>query len=288
MTIDFGLEGKVAIVTGGGSRASGIGNGRAAAVLLAAAGAHVVVVDSVAQHMEETQKLVAERGGDCLAVAADVTDPEDCLAVVATAVEAWGRLDILVNNVGIAGPPGTVVDVDLDAWDLCLRVNLTSMVLMSRAAIPRMRESGGGSIINMSSAAGLVGGHPAVAYPATKAAIIGLTKTMAAHHGREGIRVNALAPGAVYTPMVSTQGIDENAREQRRLAAPLATEGTGWDTGDAVLFLASPRSRWITGTVLPVDAGLTATLGVTYTPSVTSAEDAADSARSTNSAAAPQ
>ncbi|OIJ86711.1 SDR family NAD(P)-dependent oxidoreductase [Streptomyces colonosanans] len=273
MTVGFDLKGKVAIVTGAGSRASGIGNGRAAAVLLADAGAHVVVVDSAPEHMEETQKLIAERGGESLAVTADVTDPDACAAVVEQAMDAWGQLDVLVNNVGVAGPSGTVLDVDLLAWDQCLRVNLTSMVLMSRVAIPRMRTSGGGSIINMSSVAGLVGGHQGIAYPTTKAAIVGLTRTMAAHHGREGIRVNALAPGAVHTPMVYSQGIDEAAREQRRLAAPLGTEGTGWDVGDAVLFLASPRSRWITGTVLPVDAGLTATLG-TYTPSVTAAPPA--------------
>jgi NAD(P)-dependent dehydrogenase (short-subunit alcohol dehydrogenase family) len=189
------------------------------------------------------------------------------------AVQTYGQLDILVNNVGVAGPPGTVVDVDLDAWDRCLRINLTSMVLMSRYAVPPMRQIGGGSIINMSSVLGLVAGHPAVAYSTTKAAVIGLTRSMALHHGPEGIRVNAVAPGFVHTPMVYAQGIDEADRELRRLAAPLGTEGTGWDVGEAVLFLASPRSRWITGIVLPVDAGLTATLGAGAVPSVTSPPD---------------
>jgi NAD(P)-dependent dehydrogenase (short-subunit alcohol dehydrogenase family) len=272
MTVDFNLAGKVAIVTGAGSRASGIGNGKAAAVLLADAGARVVAVDSAAENMEETQKLIAERGGECITVIADVTDPAACATAVDRAVDAWGPLDILVNNVGIAGPAGTVVDVDLEAWDQCLHINLTSMVVMSRAAIPSMRGTGGGSIINMSSVLGLFGGHPAVAYSTTKAAIIGLTKSMAGHHGHEGIRVNALAPGYVYTPMVYSQGVDQAAREQRRLATPMQTEGTGWDVGEAVLFLASPRSRWITGVVLPVDAGLTATLGGLDVPSVTSAE----------------
>jgi NAD(P)-dependent dehydrogenase (short-subunit alcohol dehydrogenase family) len=267
MTLEPELTGKVAIVTGAGSRAPGIGIGRAAAVLLAAAGAHVLAVDSVPENLEETLKLVAERGGDALAASADVTDAEACEAVAQRALDTWGRLDILVNNVGIAGPPGTVVDVDLEAWDQCLRVNLTSMVLMSRAVIPRMSAEAGGSIINMSSAAGLLGGHPGIAYPTTKAAVVGLTKSMAAHHGRAGIRVNAIAPGAVHTPMVASQGIDEAARERRRLSAPLGTEGTGWDVGEAVLFLAGPRSGWITGAVLPVDAGLTA---VAAAPSVTS------------------
>ncbi|MFF2012630.1 SDR family NAD(P)-dependent oxidoreductase [Streptomyces sp. NPDC058195] len=270
MSVDFGLRGKVAVVTGGGSRAPGIGNGRAAAALLAEAGAHVVVVDSAPENMTATEDLIAERGGSCLAVTADVTDPDACADVVRQAWDAFGRVDVLVNNVGVAGPPGTVVDVDLDAWDRCVRLNVSSMVLMSRAAIPRMRLGGGGSIINMSSAVGLTGGHPGVAYPTTKAAVIGLTRTMAAHHGPEAIRVNAIAPGYVYTPMVHSQGVDDDAREQRRLAAPLAVEGTGWDVGDAVLFLAGPRSRWITGVVLPVDAGLTATLGAGSAPSVTS------------------
>jgi NAD(P)-dependent dehydrogenase (short-subunit alcohol dehydrogenase family) len=189
---------------------------------------------------------------------------------VGEAIETWGRLDVLVNNVGIAGPPGSVLDVDLEAWDQCLRINVTSMLLMARYSIPHMAGSGGGSIINMSSVVGLLGGHPAVAYPTTKGAIISLTKTMAAIHGPDGIRVNAIAPGFVYTPIVYAQGLSEQAREQRRAASLLGTEGTGWDVGEAVLFLASPRSRWITGTVMPVDAGLTATLPMTTSMTVTS------------------
>jgi NAD(P)-dependent dehydrogenase (short-subunit alcohol dehydrogenase family) len=259
------LDGKVVIVTGAGSRASGIGNGRAAAVLLACAGARVVMVDSVPDNLIETRDLISERGGTCHSVEADVTVPDECAAVVEQATEKWGRLDVLVNNVGIPGPPGTVVDVDLAAWEHCLRVNVTSMLLMSRYSIPHLREAGGGSIINMSSVAGLLGGHPAIAYPTTKGAIISLTKSMAAIHGPEGIRVNAVAPGMVYTPIVYAQGMTEEARAQRRAATPLGTEGSGWDVGEAVLFLASERSKWITGTVLTVDAGLTATLPMTRT-----------------------
>jgi len=264
------LEGSVAIVTGAGSLAPGIGNGRAEAVLLAEAGARVVLVDQSAEHMKETCALIDERGGEYLAVAADVSDPDGCAAVAQRAVDAWGRIDILVNNVGTAGPVGTVVDVDLDAWDACLQVNITSMVLMSRFAIPHLRAVGGGSIVNISSVLGMRGGHPAIAYPTTKAAVIGLTKSMAAHHGPDGIRVNAVAPGFAHTPMVYAQGLTEENRERRRLAAPLRTEGTGWDTGEAVLFLAGPRSRWITGTVLVVDGGLTSGVGMTGDMSVTS------------------
>ena len=257
--MDFGRSGKVAIVTGAGSRASGIGNGRAAAVRLAEAGARVAVVDIAAENMDETRGLIEERGGECLVIAADVSDAGGCERTVQSVVARWGRVDVLVNNVGIAGPLGTVIEVDLEEWDACLRINVTSMLVMSRAAIPHIREAGGGAIVNMSSVAGLKGGHPRIGYATTKAAVNGLTQAMAVHHAADGIRVNAVAPGFAYTPMVYADGISEDDREARRLAAPLGTEGTGWDVGDAVLFLASARARWITGVVLPVDAGLTAT-----------------------------
>lgn len=271
---ELGLGGKVAIVTGAGSRASGIGNGRAAAVLLADAGARVALVDSVAENMDETRKLIEDRGGECVVIAADVSEPADCASTVRSVVDRWGRLDVLVNNVGIAGPSGTVVDVDLEAWDQCLRINVTSMMLMSRFAIPPMREAGRGSIVNMASIAGIAGGVPLTAYSTTKGAVISLTKTMAFQHGPEGIRVNAVAPGFVYTPMVYAQGLSEHDRERRKLAAPLQVEGSGWDVGQAVLFLASAQSRWITGVTLPVDAGLLADgLGMTSSMTVSSASD---------------
>jgi NAD(P)-dependent dehydrogenase (short-subunit alcohol dehydrogenase family) len=258
---DRGLAGQVAIVTGAGSRGPGIGNGRAAAVLLADAGANVVVVDSLLENLAVTCQLIEERGGSFMPVIADVSTLDGCAAVVHQAVSAYGRLDVLVNNVGVGGPPGSVVDVDLNAWDSCLRVNVTSMLLMARCAIPEMRAAGSGTIINLSSVAGLLGGHPHVAYSTTKAAIVGLTRTMAATHALEGIRVNAIAPGMVYTPMIQGPGFSDSERELRRMAAPLETEGTGWDVGAAVVFLASPAARWITGVILPVDAGLTATMG---------------------------
>ena len=253
------LEGRVAIITGAGSIESGIGNGRAAAVLLARAGARVALLDIVEASLAETAALIADEGGESVSVVCDVSERSSCEAAVATVVDRWGRLDVLVNNVGIVGPAGSVETIDLDGWDRCLRVNLTSMLLMSRYAIPALRAAGGGSIVNMSSVAGMVGGIPLVGYSTTKAAINGLTKTMATQHGPDGIRVNALAPGFVFTPLITAAGLSDEDRERRRLAAPLQTEGTGWDVGEAVLFLASPRSRWITGTIIPVDAGLTAT-----------------------------
>ncbi|CDR05240.1 SDR family NAD(P)-dependent oxidoreductase [Streptomyces iranensis] len=254
-----GLEGQVAIVTGAGSRGDGIGNGRAAAVLLARRGARVALVDNVAGWAETTRSMIEAAGGTSLVVEADVADPASCSSCVARVLERWGEVNILVNNVGVGGPAGDVVDVDPADWERCHRTNLTSMMLMSKYCVPPMRRAGGGSIVHVSSVAGLHGGHPNIAYPVTKGAIVPLTRAMAAHHGAEGIRVNAVAPGMVYTPMVATRpGMTEAVRETRRGRSLLGTEGSGWDVGEAVAFLAGRRAAWITGVVLPVDAGATA------------------------------
>jgi NAD(P)-dependent dehydrogenase (short-subunit alcohol dehydrogenase family) len=170
----------------------------------------------------------------------------------------WGRLDILVNNVGIGGPPGTAVDVDIEAWDHAMRVNVTSMVLMAKHAIPEMARSGGGAIVNLASVAGLMGGSPSLLYPTSKGAVVNMTRAMAAHHAADRIRVNAVAPGMVYTPMVYAGGMTDDLREARRNRSLLKTEGEGWDVGNAVLYLVSDEARWVTGVILPVDAGATA------------------------------
>ncbi|HEY8680068.1 MAG TPA: SDR family oxidoreductase [Candidatus Dormibacteraeota bacterium] len=253
-----GLDGKVAIVTGAGSRGDGIGNGRAAAILLAREGVRVGLLDAVPAWAAETLRMIEAEGGTALTIAGDVTASADCEAAVRTVVEVWGRLDVLVNNVGVGGPPGTAVDVDPAEWDKAMRVNVTSMMLMAKHAIPEMLKQGGGSIVNLASVAGLLGGHPSLLYPTTKAAVIGLTRAMAAHHGPAGIRVNAIAPGMVYTPMVYSRGMPPEMREARRRRSLLQTEGTGWDVGAAVVYLASDDARWVTGIVLPVDAGATA------------------------------
>jgi len=256
------MKGKVAIVTGAGSRAEGIGNGRAAAVLMAREGASVALLDSVAEWAEATRAMIAEAGGTSMVVTCDVADEAQAAAAVRRTVEEWGRLDVLVNNVGIAGPPGSAVDVDIAEWERALRVNVTSMVIMAKYAIPEMIRSGdGGSIVNLSSVAGLTGGHQGLLYATSKGAVVNLTRAMAAHHGRDGVRVNAVAPGMVYTPMVYSRGMSPEMREARRQRSLLQTEGTGWDVGNAVLFLASDEARWITGVTLPVDAGATASMG---------------------------
>jgi len=252
------MKGKVAIVTGAGSRAEGIGNGRAAAVLLAREGASVALLDAVAEWAEATRALIAADGGTSIVVPCDVTDEAAAAAAVRRTVEEFGRLDVLVNNVGIAGPFGSAVEVDIAEWERAMRVNVTSMVIMAKHAIPEMLKAGGGSIVNLSSVAGLTGGHARLLYATSKGAIVNMTRAMAAHHGRDGIRVNAIAPGMVYTPMVYSRGMSPEMREARRMRSLLQTEGTGWDIGSAVLFLASDEARWITGVTLPVDAGATA------------------------------
>ena len=172
--------------------------------------------------------------------------------MVEDAVERYGRLDILDNNVGISRR-GSILEVSEEDWDHVMAVNVKSIVLASRCAIPRMIEAGGGSIINVASIAGLRA-HSSTPYTTSKAAVIGLTMSMAADHGRDNIRVNCIAPGLVYTPMVADR-MDETLRGQRRDASPLGTEGNAWDIASAALYLAGDESRWVTGVVLPVDGG---------------------------------
>ena len=174
--------------------------------------------------------------------------------MVARAVECWGRIDILDNNVGISGP-GTVVDVEEEDWDRVMAVNVKGMMLASKHAIPAMAAGGGGAIVNIASISAL---RPArlTPYATSKGAVISLTKAMAVDHAPQGIRVNCVMPGPVYTPMVYAAGMSEEMRAKRLDASLLKVEGTGWDVGNAVLFLASDEARYITGVVLPVDGGV--------------------------------
>ncbi|KAF8577544.1 2,5-dichloro-2,5-cyclohexadiene-1,4-diol dehydrogenase [Ramaria rubella] len=272
------LLGRVAIVTGAGSRESPsnpdiVGNGRAASILLARAGALVVLVDRNQAWAQQTQEMIesvpavlGHGPNRTLVVTADVTKPLDCESIVKATMEKWGRLDILVNNVGVGGLDGTAVDLDVDEWRKGMDINVLSMVLMSKYVIPEMLRTRpsdisrgtGKAIVNMSSVAGLQGGIPSLLYPTSKGAIVNMTRAMAAHHGADGIRVNAVAPGTVFTPMVVGEGMPAVLRQARKNLAPLRIEGYGWDVGNAVVFLSSDEARWITGVTLPVDAGRTA------------------------------
>ena len=252
------LEGRVAIITGAGSRADGIGNGRATAITLARQGARLMLVDQMQEWVERTAQMVRDEGGECQIVLGNVTVAADCARIVAETKTNFGRVDILVNNVGISGPRGNAVDVDPDEWDTAMQVNVKSMMLMAKYAIPEMRILGAGAIVNIASYAGLFGGHPGLLYPASKGAVVNLTRAMAAHHAGEGIRVNAIAPGMVYTPMVYAAGMSEDIRAARKNRSLLKVEGTGWDVANGVLYLVSEEARWVTGVILPIDAGASA------------------------------
>jgi NAD(P)-dependent dehydrogenase (short-subunit alcohol dehydrogenase family) len=262
-----GLKDKVAIVTGAGSRGDGIGNGRAAAILLAREGAKVALLDAMKEWAEATKAMIDAEGGTSMIVVADVADPVSSAASVKATVDAWGRLDILVNNVGIGGPIGNAVDVDIAAWDAAMRVNVTSMMLMAKHAIPEMRKRRAGAIVNIASIDGLRGGNPSLFYSTSKGAVVNMTRSMAAHHGPEGIRVNCIAPGYVYTPMVYARGMEPELREARRKNTLLQTEGTGWDVGNGVVYLVCDQSAWVTGVILSIDAGsMAGTVGNTTPP----------------------
>ncbi|KAI9721419.1 MAG: hypothetical protein M1828_005169 [Chrysothrix sp. TS-e1954] len=267
------LDGRAAIVTGAGTAGNGLGNGRAAATLLAEAGARVVCADLSLPDAEHTAAIVNEELPSqrrAVAVQADVTDEAACKRVVITALETFGRLDILVNNVGVFGPDGTALEVDMDAWAKAMDINVGSMVKMAKHAIPAMQlnpknpqtMSYRGSIVNIGSVAGLRGGTPALLYPTSKGAVVNLTRAMAAQHASHGIRVNCVCPGMVYTPMVGGQGMSEEKRRDRRERSLLRTEGNAWDVGCAVRYLAGEEGRWCTGVVLPVDAGATASTSI--------------------------
>lgn len=200
--------------------------------------------------------MIDAEGGISEAIQADVTDEESCQKAVARTVALWGAVHILVNIVGVGGAPGDATTLSLAAWDRDLRINLTSMVLMARHVIPIFRRQHRGAIVNMSSVSGLLGGNPSLLYPTSKGAIVQLTRAMAAQHGKEGIRVNCVAPGMVYTPMVMARVGSEENRKRRVGQNLMGVEGTGWDVGWAVVFLCSNEARWITGVVLPVDAGV--------------------------------
>ncbi len=253
---EWGLTDKVAIVTGGGAVGDGIGNGRAACLLLARAGAKVLVVDRDLALAERTVAMIEQEGGTGAAVSYDVTVSAQCAAMVADAVSRWGRLDSLDNNVGIGGR-GNVVEETEEQWSRIMRVNVDTMFLTCKHAIPAMiRTAGGGAIVNISSISAL---RPRglTAYSVSKGAVMALTQAMAVDHGPDGIRVNCVYPGPVYTPMVYAKGMTDQARDIRRRASVMGREGNGWDIGMAVRFLLSDQARFITGQILGVDGGAT-------------------------------
>jgi len=247
------LEGKVAIVTGAGSQGDGVGTGKAMAYLFAREGARVCLVDQEPERAQITLAMIAEAGAEAFVHAADVTQPQACADVVAATVERYGRLDVLVNNVGLGAGGGRLAELSPALWDRVMDVNLKSALLMSRAAMPRL-VAARGNVVNIASSAGLRA-HGGAAYGPSKAALIALSRELAVMYGRDGVRANTVAPGHLFTPLVE-KFIDEAGRRRRRLVAPLGIEGDAWDVAAAALFLASDEARFITGVCLPVDGGV--------------------------------
>src|SRR3954468_14433577 len=235
------LAGKVALVTGAGSQGTVMGNGKATATLFAREGAKVVCVDQIVERAAETVAAILAEGGDAIAVAADVTKPGDCEQMVGVAIERYGQLNILHNNVGISSRQ-SIREVTEEGWDRVMGVNLKSMVFSTQAAIPHLEAAGGGSIINIASIAALRHYRGIPAYQTSKAGVIGLTINLAGDLGEKNIRVNCICPGMVWTSMTAAH-MSEERRAVRRKSGFIQDEGTAWDIGWAAVFLASDEAR---------------------------------------------
>ena len=247
------IRDKRALVTGAAS-----GMGKASAELLAAEGAQVVLADIDADAVEIVAATIRSRGGGAIGIACDVSVSEDVKRAVDTAVESFGGLDIVVNCAGIIRR-ASVVETTEDEWDRVMAVNIGSVFLTGKHALPVMAAAGGGSIINISSGWGLKGGPDAASYCASKGAVVNLTRAMAIDHGPQGIRVNCICPGDTDTPMLRSEarqlGIDEAAFLEESAERPLNRLGSGEDIARAVLYFASQDSAWVTGSTLVVDGG---------------------------------
>lgn len=263
------LEGKTAIVVGAGQTpGETVGNGRAIALLFAREGAHVLCVDRLVERAEETAAMIVAEGGRAGALAADITKAADCEAIVQAARLRFGRIDIVVNNVGIGGGgDGPAHRLTEDAFDRIMMVNLKGAWQVSKAVLPTLREQGSGAIVNISSLASIAGGNQA-GYEMSKAAVNRLTTSVAQANAGKGVRCNAVAMGLLDTPMAvagiaTASGQEQQAvREARNARVPLGGQmGTAWDTAYAALFLASDEARFVTGTVMFVDGGMSTRIG---------------------------
>lgn len=259
------LQDKVAIITGAGCVGPGWGNGRAAAVLFAREGAKVFAVDRDSASMDETLERARTEGGTIMPYACDVTDNAQVAAMVAACQTAYGRVDILVNNVG-GSAPGGPVELSQEQWQRQIDVNLTSVFLACKHVLPVMEAQGSGAIVNTASTSGIRWtGAAQVGYAAAKAGVIQFSRVTAVQYAARGIRVNTVIPGQMHTPMVEARlagqraGGDVDALLKTRLARiPLGFMGDGRDTAAAALFLASDEARFVTGTEIVVDGGMSA------------------------------
>ncbi|MDH3755682.1 MAG: SDR family oxidoreductase [Acidimicrobiia bacterium] len=267
-SVEGRLAGKTALVVGGGQHpGETVGNGKAAALLFGWAGANVMVADAHLDRAEETAAEIVAAGGEAVAHQCDITAEAECEAMIASAADRLGRIDVLHNNVGIGTHDGSPTRITEEGLDIILDVNLKGLVFTCKHAIGVMRPQGSGSIINISSVAA-VSPFPGVGYKTTKAAVNGYTQSLAIRLARDGIRANVIMPGLMNTPMAIEANLQyrdisrQELVEERDRQVPLGRRmGTGWDVGYAALFLASDEARFITGVALPVDGGSSARIG---------------------------
>ena len=256
------LDGKVALVTGCGTHGEGWGNGKAISVLLARQGAKVFGADLSLDAAQETQRIIKEEGGEAHVVAADVTQSVGVQAMVEACLAQYGRIDLLINNVG-RSEPGGPVEMSEQTWDEQMDVNVKSAFLCCKSVLPIMEKQGAGAVVSISSVAGLrYVGKPQVAYAAGKAALMQLTQTTAVIYADRGVRLNCVAPGLVFTPLVKrladkyAKGDFEGFVAHRHKQVPAGYMGDAWDVANTVVFLCSDESRYITGQTIVVDGGL--------------------------------
>ncbi|WP_391205812.1 SDR family NAD(P)-dependent oxidoreductase [Psychrobacillus sp. L4] len=246
------LEGKVAIITGAGS-----GMGREEALLFAKEGAKVVATDINEAAVQAVAEEIKAAGGEAISVAHNVASEEDWNKVYTETINAFGKLDVLVNNAGIS-QRGSMEDLTVEQWDTIMSINVKSVFLGTKLSLPHFRANGGGSIVNISSIAGLKGSSGAGAYTSSKGAVRMLTKACAVDYGKDNIRVNSVHPGFIITPMSKEYMEDEKMSKWFLAQTALPRVGQSLEVAEAVLFLASDASSYITGVELPVDGGVTA------------------------------
>ncbi len=248
------VQGKVALVTGGSS-----GIGRATALIFAREGAKVVVADVLVDGGEETVRLIKAAGGDATFVKTDMGKAAEVEAMVQAAVNTYGRLDCAHNNAGIEGATGRTADYKEEDWERVMQINLKGVWLCMKYEIPQMLKQGGGAIVNTASDAGLLGVPQMPAYVASKHGVVGLTKTAALEYAKSGIRVNAVCPGVIKTPMVERITGQRAGRAERMAAVePVGRMGKPEEIGEAVVWLCSDASSFVTGLPMPVDGGIAA------------------------------